>query len=323
MISREASGASKQPRQVPDGFLLGHSCCPLCGRQSAEPIGCTVWGTPDPVDDIVVHLAYCRDCDFGYAAPMPSDRDVELYFSGTAAYNEPEKMQDHERLRWYTGRQVLRLLQKVAPPPARLLDVGSAHGHFLYWAREAGYSVSGFEISDSASACAAELLGPGVIRYAADLGSAGYSPCAFDVITMLDVLYYSREPLSLLRKAFDLLRSGGHLLIRLTNRLWARRLLWRLNPRLTFGSDGILWFSTRSIQRALSLGGFVLEGLMPVYGTSDNHGGLAMDILVKTVAYCCQLISMGSLNLHPSLLVVARRGPDGVRGDLCQHRGGS
>lgn len=48
-------------------------------------------------------------------------------------------------LRKANAERLLNRLEKICPPPARLLDVGCAEGWFLHAARARGYTVSGIE----------------------------------------------------------------------------------------------------------------------------------------------------------------------------------
>jgi 2-polyprenyl-3-methyl-5-hydroxy-6-metoxy-1,4-benzoquinol methylase len=97
--------------------------------------------------------------------------------------------------------------QTTAP---RLLDIGCAFGPFLYAAREAGWDVTGMDVSPEAVTHVQETLNipavSGSILDAATVGSLGGS---YDIVTMWYVIEHVPQLAELLTTVRGLLRPGG------------------------------------------------------------------------------------------------------------------
>jgi len=200
----------------------------------------------------------------------------------------------------------------------RLLDVGAGIGTFLAMARDAGWQVSGTEVSASARALAQQ-------RYGVDLmfGQAEelHLPSqAFDVITLWHVLEHVPSPSRLLRVCHDSLVPGGCLVIAVPNDSdpvmvpdrWKRRLkavAGRTHPvrqryeRLAPGSEIHLSHFTAPVLKQL----LAKEGFRVRWMSVDDHypkPGWKTD--TQIAAY--RLIHrFTGINLGEAMLVVADR----------------
>jgi 2-polyprenyl-3-methyl-5-hydroxy-6-metoxy-1,4-benzoquinol methylase len=105
----------------------------------------------------------------------------------------------------------LRALLAYKTPPARVLELGSAHGGFVAVLRFAGFEATGLEISPWVVEYAREtfqvpvLLGP--------VEDQQIAPASFDVIALMDVLEHLREPARTMQRCLHLLKPDGILLI--------------------------------------------------------------------------------------------------------------
>jgi SAM-dependent methyltransferase len=105
----------------------------------------------------------------------------------------------------------LRTVLKYRQPPARILEVGSGHGAFVFLLQRAGYDATGLELS------------PWVVDYArrafdvpivlGRLEDQQFPPASFDAIVMLDVLEHLPDPVGTLGAAADRLHENGVLVI--------------------------------------------------------------------------------------------------------------
>ena len=103
-----------------------------------------------------------------------------------------------------------RDFQMVVPAGARILDVGCGNGDFIALAKERGYSVQGVDVSaSSVRLCRKRNLD--VVQ-----GTLSDLPLEqkFDILTMWDVVEHVPDPFVLLHRAWNLLRPGGHLVIK-------------------------------------------------------------------------------------------------------------
>jgi SAM-dependent methyltransferase len=104
----------------------------------------------------------------------------------------------------------MRRISRFSPPGA-LLDVGCAYGPFLQAASDAGWSVCGVDVSESAVSYVRDSLG----FRAAHVSLEDFDPQAafgrdsFDGVTLWFVLEHFRDAGAALRKISSLLRPGG------------------------------------------------------------------------------------------------------------------
>lgn len=106
-------------------------------------------------------------------------------------------------------RQRLAMLRPLAPPGARLLDVGAGRGRFVISALEAGYDARGLEPSP--------LGGGGARLERAGIEQAHVADGTLDAVTIWHVLEHLDDPGSALSRTRGWLRPGGTLLIGVPN----------------------------------------------------------------------------------------------------------
>lgn len=105
----------------------------------------------------------------------------------------------------------LRSLLEFKLPPAKVLEIGSAHGGFVAMLRQAGFDAQGLELSPSIVRFAREtfqvpmLTGP--IEDQTSLPTA-----SLDAIVLMDVLEHLPDPPATLRRCLELLKPDGILL---------------------------------------------------------------------------------------------------------------
>jgi SAM-dependent methyltransferase len=154
----------------------------------------------------------CERCGFIFAAGEP-DTDVydDTYFAGYMGgdyLSEEAQRRKESRIR-------LDLLARLAPPPRKLLEVGSAAGFFLHEASLRGYEPVGIEPNAAMAAHARDELGMDVrVGRLGELPLPGESfgvACAFHVVEHLE------RPREALRAVHDALAPGGHLLAEVPN----------------------------------------------------------------------------------------------------------
>jgi SAM-dependent methyltransferase len=92
-------------------------------------------------------------------------------------------------------------------PAGDLLDVGCYAGTFLTLAREAGFRVTGLELSRWATGIARARLGGRVAR--GGLPALPFGPGRFDVVTGWDVIEHLAAPREALAAIHRVLRPGG------------------------------------------------------------------------------------------------------------------
>lgn len=92
----------------------------------------------------------------------------------------------------------------------RLLDIGCGYGPFLSAADEAGYEVSGIDVSKEAAAYVSDELGFSSSAVSLeDFDAAAESDAYFDIITMWFVIEHLKDPAASLCKINSMLKRGG------------------------------------------------------------------------------------------------------------------
>jgi len=223
------------------------SGCPVCGAPMRGP---------------VAGFRYdCPQCGYARAALSVAIADAPT----GAALREDDREAALAPLRRRNFETVLDRLALCAPPPARLLEVGCAHGWFLDAAHRRGYAVQGVE-PDRAIGAQAVARGHAV--------ALGFFPDAlpdgakFDVVAFNDVFEHLPDPRAALGAVHGVLREGGVLAINLPSSRGAfyriaealRRCGWRApHDRLWqagFPSPHLSYFHPEALARLARSAGF-------------------------------------------------------------------
>ena len=209
--------ADGSPSEAPPSMLQTAPSCPIC---TSATIHYGRQGYPVPGGILSSWIHRCEACDFNFRRFDRPRPEVVKHFL-VAPYSNITFEERWLRSRAGFYRYLLGLLGKPAKDGA-LLDVGCAFGHFLNCAAEVGYEPFGVEVSEAmAELTRSRCPYPVSVRPIHDLQ---LPRDLFDAITFVDSFYYFEDPLSTLRQARRLLRRGGRLLIRVTNRNTRARL---------------------------------------------------------------------------------------------------
>lgn len=165
----------------------------------------------------------CRSCRFTFTDPLPTrERKIEIERQAYRGELLPEVADFFQNChRDFRDDPVIRgfrdALDWIAANrgKGKLLDVGPGTGIFLHLAREKGWQPHGIDVCpESAEKAKAEFD----IRVdVGDFERFAYAPESFDAVTMLDVLEHTVDPLSFLRRAFEVLKPGGVLYVAVPN----------------------------------------------------------------------------------------------------------
>jgi len=179
------------------------SSCPVCGGCTFRPFT-KIRGFP---------IERCESCGMRAVHPLPSTSDIlglysTAYFEGGG--HGYRSYVDDEEIHRRTARNRLKdLLAYVST--GCVLDVGCAAGFFLDEARSSGFAVRGVEVCAEMAGLAHERFGLDV--EIGELNASLANPGSVDVITFFNVLAHLPDPVAALRKAHELLRPGGVLVV--------------------------------------------------------------------------------------------------------------
>jgi 2-polyprenyl-3-methyl-5-hydroxy-6-metoxy-1,4-benzoquinol methylase len=229
----------------PVPFLLKRCC--LCGSPSL-PYAFEVQGQ---------RLCQCEGCSLLFFNPQPSDEALEAiytqgYFLGS---EEPGGREQVAAMKEATARLYLaQLLDYHGSARGRLLEVGCGRGEFLGVAAEAGFEVSGVDVSPSSVASANQRFGREAVL-CGNLEDVPLQAGSYDVCALFDAIEHVRDPSALLQRLHGLLKPGGTLFLSTPSLdSWNAKLLkqhW-----MEFKTEHLFYFDGQTMQGLLAKGGF-------------------------------------------------------------------
>jgi SAM-dependent methyltransferase len=245
--------------------------CDGCGEhEHTVEYGFAVAGTD-------ARIVRCRSCGLAYLSPRPTAAALPEFYRDTYYAFSPSENPAHlsrkERLRrgilrnhfGYTqvdGMDVPKPLSAalarfmVMPtyqPGGRVLDVGCGAGDRLVDFRAFGWGASGIEISAQAVAAGRAR---GLDIHAGSLEDAPWPPASFSTICFYHSLEHMPSPSAALRKAFELLRPGGELLVAVPNYGCSERRLFGAAWDWLQVPIHFYHFDKRSLPRIVGAAGF-------------------------------------------------------------------
>jgi SAM-dependent methyltransferase len=190
------------------------------------------------------------------------------------AFNEPGEIKAHFEIapyvhvsnagKWKEMRRMYfdylaQEINKVRPltSDTKVLDIGCSFGHLLESFQLLNARCYGVEIVDSTREYA--IASHPDFKIFESLASIPdyYN---FDIVTMIDVLYYLDDPLDYMISLNARLEESGLLLLRVTNRAWLISLLRKLNISLKYDyfSDAKYLFTDNTMRLLLQKSGFII-----------------------------------------------------------------
>ena len=160
-------------------------------------------------------LVECRRCRLVSTFPALSDVEIADYYparyygKANRRFNLPlEQLIPIFRSR---RRRAIERFERGG----RMLDVGCGRGLLPALMRSHGWEVHGVEFSDTAAHHAREVLHVPV--FVGDLTKSPYPRGFFDVVVFWHVLEHLRDPVAAIRKAREILKPGGLLVVAVPN----------------------------------------------------------------------------------------------------------
>ena len=174
--------------------------CPTCSHRVLLFVA-NVYGWP---------IYECRRCHAGFVWPQPSSELLEQfygpgYWSNYLGSSEPLYCRFDDGSASWRGSECLgRILGRNLE--ARILDVGAGDGTMLRYLADAGYkNILGIELDKDNAQRAQDKLGVPVVA----VDFLTFKEGGWDAIILWANVEHLKDPLSFLRHARSLLRSGG------------------------------------------------------------------------------------------------------------------
>jgi len=180
----------------------------------------------------------------------------------------------HESIAGEAGRDLAEAFVELVsayPVGASVCDIGCGNGYLAAQLAKRGYSVTGFDASETGIAIARENYGADNARFfraELDTDSVALIPGAgaFQVAVSSDVIEHLYRPSALARAAARLLEPHGVLLVGtpyhgyLKNVLISALGFWDRHHGVHWDGGHIKFFSTSTLRELLEANGFAVEG---------------------------------------------------------------
>lgn len=302
----------KRKQEEPITPALPPPKCLLCGEHTAtSPAGFQQLYPQEDADPIPLDWWECGACKAWFVYPVPEPAVIERYWS-TVAWLDPKQESDIATGKGALNRRILNKLSSCMAP-ARLLDFGCNFGRFLCMAREAGWTATGFEPNKRAAevACSNGFD----VHCGWFLEHAVFPDEYFSAIIATDSFYYAWDPSSTLRLFYRLLKPGGVLAMRLSNKRVVLEIVRALTPSgLTRDAtiSGILQAQFHSISidqltKILRRLGFDRIAFEPRAMTVRAAVMTAQMRAAYLVADLIHIATLSRVNLSPGVLLYARK----------------
>jgi len=224
--------------------------CPVCG-----PAPSSVWMDDGPS----TRYRRCHVCRTVYASPRASRVSRHRWLHETFSLG-------HSAIEIAAGRHgalaaEAAILQRLKSSGS-ILDIGCDLGVLFEWFSGREWQRHGVELSPSAATYASSTYSAQV--FAGTLCQAAYPAAQFDLVTMIDMLYYVDNPKDDLREVVRVLKPNGFLAIEITGQAYQLTrsrgplcmLLDRRWTRLQSSSSYLFWPHPGGLLRLLQDCGF-------------------------------------------------------------------
>lgn len=280
-----------------------------------EYINCPVCETDDSVvwmeDGKPTRYVRCRTCRTVYASPRASKSVRYAWLDTTFGYGQ-NALQNSKSRQPVLAQEAAILQSHITG--GRFLDIGCDLGDLFNWFQSREWQRFGIELSPSAAAYANKTYDAQV--FTGTVREASFQNGFFDLVTMLDMLYYVDDPRADLEEVSRILKPGGLLAIEIAGQTYqllrSRGMLcWLLDHRWTrlhTDSSYLYWFNPSGLQRLLEKCGFRVVDWYVI--PSPKSFNWAIDLLANTYAYILSILvrlSSRTLTFSPKYLCLARR----------------
>ena len=167
-----------------------HASCPLCSSQKSQEL---------PAYQRA-HIQKCSTCQFTFSAHIPSDEELETYYS-----NEYELTEFFSPITRKRYEEILERFESLRTTN-RLLDVGSGSAFFAEIAIQRGWDVYGTELTDDTIALGKKK---GLNMSKGNLEDIQFESDFFDVVIGIEVIEHVSFPQTFTKEIHRVLRPGG------------------------------------------------------------------------------------------------------------------
>jgi SAM-dependent methyltransferase len=243
----------KDKIEVRNGFEIKEKCI-ICGGEkfkliSKHKISYKKRGGPhfkylEGIEKQIFYLVKCSNCGLYFEIPNLSDENLLKYYNSSS---------DEILGRKEDYYPIISEIKKFKEE-GTILDIGCGWGGLLEAARDYGYQGKGVEIMEKAREYCKEL---GFEIYSGDFLNTKIEE-KFDIITLQSVLEHTKNPEIILKRAREILKEDGILVISVPNYCISAKILGR-NWQYLWPIEHIYYFRKDTIKKILQKTGFSLS----------------------------------------------------------------
>jgi len=187
------------PQEVP---------CNLCGsrRLAVRNEKMSFLGLPEGLG-----IVECTRCGLTFMSPRPTQEEYIRFYETAGIYSVDSYSQRAERRTEFYHRR-LGAIERERRAKGKFLEIGCATGAFLHLAQEAGWRVTGTELSKRLREHAMQRLGLDV-RCGPSLAACGFPSGEFDVIYSAHVFEHLLDPMATLVEVRRIIKPSGLLVL--------------------------------------------------------------------------------------------------------------
>jgi SAM-dependent methyltransferase len=249
------------------------------------------------------NIVRCIECGLVFRNPRLKENVQTRHFEGEWTESRPAVQLEDYRTRSLKG--IVDWVLKKCPTPGAMLDIGSSYGNLLAqfpetWER--------FGIEPSVTACQmAQRRLPEAQIINGTLAAAKLPEKAFDIITLVDSIYYFHQPVRDLSRLPSLLKPNGIVLIEAQN--FANRgpvYRWMGHP---FDDTWMYFYTPRSMEKILNQAGLNVVDRIDLPGHQIGSSKLSRRFITIAEFASLQIVRKLSFNLFdltPHFALVAR-----------------
>lgn len=250
------------------------------------------------------NIVQCRKCDLVFRSPRRTESYLDHHFTGEWTEARPSFFLEDYRDK--NLARVARWIREKHPNPGAILDIGSSYGNLLAkfphsW-RRVGVEASAFACQIARKRLPqAEILNKTFFE-------APLKERSFDVITMIDTLYYLPYPRRDFLRIRELLKPDGIVLIECQNFTNRGRVYRALGHR--FDETWMYFFTPNTLTKLFSKAKMEVISRFDLPGHqvgAKNRGRQAITWLEFFLTTALARISGGQWDFIPHFVLAARR----------------
>jgi 2-polyprenyl-3-methyl-5-hydroxy-6-metoxy-1,4-benzoquinol methylase len=236
--------------------------CPVCQSQTFEEYLTVKDYT---VSQEQFKIVSCKKCGFRFTNPRPDGEAIGEYYKAESYISHTNTSKGliskiYQKVRKFTLKGKLNLINKLSPKKGQLLDVGCGTGMFLNVARENGWKVSGIEPDVGARTIAEEN---NHIKIKQEVLNS-FENETFEIITLWHVLEHVHEINATIDWLKERLSKDGSLLIAVPNHESKDAEIYQEQWAAYDVPRHLYHFSQKSIKELFANHGFELKETLPM-----------------------------------------------------------